>query len=263
MTPAPLDSLSVCIIAHNEAGNIEQTLASLAGWATDVIVLDCGSTDATAAIARAAGARVHTAENDLPELSKNRCFALADREWIFSIDADEVATEEVKREIAATIERSPRENGFKIPRRNHYFGAPLMHGGNYPDRQLRLFRAGRGHYPTGAFHERLVIDGSVGELTAPFDHHPYPSFAVWMRKFEYYTEYGAGQLAAARVPITSATIRHHMVTRPLRRYLERLLLKRGIRDGVPGVLAATFDLMTHVVSFGKYWHAERRRGPMG
>lgn len=259
MTNGPLESLSVCIIAHDEATYLPRALASVLGWAAQVVVLDCGSTDATAEIARTAGAEVHTAANDLPELSKNRCFELADREWIFSLDADEVLTEASKREIAATIARAPRENGFKLPRRNHYFGAPLSHGGNYPDRQLRLFRRGRGHYPSGAFHERLAIDGSVGELTEPFEHHPYPTFAVWMRKFDYYTKYGAEQLAKAGVPITAATIRHHMVTRPLRRYLERLVLRRGIRDGVPGVLAATFDLLTHVVSFGRYWQTVRER----
>jgi hypothetical protein len=77
-----------------------------------------------------------------------------------------------------------------------------------------------------------------------------------MRKLDYYTDYGASKLAEKNIPINSSTIRHHMITRPMRRWLERLFLKRGIRDGVPGVLAASSDFITNVVSFGKYWHQQ-------
>ena len=254
-----IDRLSVCIVAHNEAENLPRTLASVRDWAGEIVVLDCASTDTTAAVAREGGATVHAAPNALPEVSKNLCFEHAGREWILSLDADEIIPEALALEIAALIAREPRENGFKIPRRNFYFGAPVMHGGNYPDKQLRLFRRGRGRFPTGALHERMAIDGEVGELTSAFDHHPYPTFAVWMRKFDYYTAYAAMKHAHAEVPITRATVRHHMITRPLRRYVERLVLKRGIRDGVPGVLAATLDLMTNVVGFGRYWMRTEHR----
>jgi hypothetical protein len=167
-------------------------------------------------------------------------------------------TDELKREIEELLAGTPRENGFKVPRRNFYFGSPLSHGGNYPDRQLRLFRRGRGSYPGVGYHERLIVDGEVGELRHPFDHHPYPTFEVWFQEFDRYTRHGALVLEKEGVPITPAMIRHHMITRPMRRWLERLFLKGGIKDGVPGVLAATFDLMTNVVSFGRYWERMKR-----
>lgn len=254
-----LPGLSVCIVAFNEAANIGRTLDSVIGWAGEVVVVDCHSSDATASIARDAGAAVHLRPNIIPEATKNISFELATGEWILSLDADEVLSEELRTEIEQVIARSPQENGFRIPRRNFYFGVPLKHGGNYPDRQLRLFRRGRGKFPGLGYHERIVIDGDVGELIAPFDHHPYPTFDAWLRKFEFYTEYGAATLQRENVPITASTIRHHMITRPMRRWIERIFIKRGIRDGVPGVLAATFDLMTIVVSFGKYWDRSRRR----
>jgi glycosyltransferase involved in cell wall biosynthesis len=261
-SPAPdaerVDRLSVCIIAHDEAANIERTLTSVTGWAGEVIVVDCESTDDTGAIARRMGAAVHRRPNKLPELSKNDCFELASREWILSLDADEVVPDEVRREIESTISRNPIENGFKIPRRNYYFGVPLRHGGGYPDRQLRLFRRGRGRFPTGALHERLRVDGRVGDLTAAFDHFPYPSFDVWRRKFDFYTDVEAAALADRGVPIDRRTIRRHLITRPMRRWLERLFLRGGLRDGPAGILAATFDLMNQVVSFGKYWDRARR-----
>ena len=250
-------SLSICIVAHNEAANIGLTLASVSGWAGEIVVVDCESTDGTGSIAAAMGAQVFERPNIVPEATKNISFDLASREWIFCLDADEIIPDELKREIERVIGRTPAENGFKLPRRNFYFGAPLMHGGNYPDKQLRLFRRGTGRYPGRGYHERIEVTGEVGELRTPFDHHPYPTFDVWLRKFQFYTDYGAAVLERDRVPINAKTIRHHMITRPMRRWLERLLLKRGIRDGVPGVLAASFDLITNIVSFGKYWMKTR------
>jgi len=245
--------LSVCIVAHNEAANIARAIESVAGWAAEVVVVDCESTDDTAALALALGAVVHQRPNIIPEANKNASFELARCAWIFSLDADELVPEELWREIADVIARDPAESGFKVPRRNFYFGQPLMHGGAYPDRQLRLFRRGSGRYPGRGYHERIEIDGTVGELRTSFDHHPYPTFDVWLRKFDFYTSYGADVLAGRKVPITAKNIRRHMIYRPLRRWLERLVVKRGIRDGVAGVLAATFDLMTNIVSFGRYW----------
>ena len=55
--------ISVVILTFNEARNLPRCLASIP-WCDDVLVLDSGSTDDTAAIARAAGARVMTRSFD-------------------------------------------------------------------------------------------------------------------------------------------------------------------------------------------------------
>jgi hypothetical protein len=116
-----------------------------------------------------------------------------------------------------------------------------------------LFRRGRGRYPGTAFQERLLIEGSIGEMLEPLDHHPYPNFEIWMRKLDHYTAGGARELEQRGIPINARSIRQQMITRPLRRWIERLFLKRGIRDGVPGVVAASSDLITIVMSFARYW----------
>ncbi len=245
--------VSVCIVAHNEADNIERAILSAQGWAEEIVVVDCESTDGTGELALRLGANVYQRPNIIPEANKNASFDCATCEWIFSLDADELIPKELWQEIATLIHRAPAENGFKIPRRNFYFGQPLRYGGAFPDRQLRLFRKGLGRYPGKGYHERINVQGATGELQTPFDHHPYPTFEIWLRKFDFYTKYAASVLEQRNVPITSGSIRHHMITRPLRRWFERLFLKRGIKDGVPGVLAASFDLMTNIVGFGRYW----------
>jgi glycosyltransferase involved in cell wall biosynthesis len=52
-----MQSLSVAIVACNEAENIGRTLASVA-WASEINLIDSGSTDSTVQIATSYGARV-------------------------------------------------------------------------------------------------------------------------------------------------------------------------------------------------------------
>lgn len=236
-----------------------RTLRSVVGWAAQVVVLDCESSDATAALAEANGAEVHHGPNNYPEANKNHCFHYAREEWILIVDADEVIPERVKQEVEKVISTNLAHTGFRLPRRNFYFGTPLMHGSNYPDRQLRLFRRGKGSYPGKGYHETLDIDGTVGNLTEPFDHFTYPTFEEWFKEFNRYTRYEAEVYQKQGIPITKWAIWKYMILRPLRRWFKRLFLKQGIRDGVPGVLAATFDLMTKVVGFGRYWEMTKNK----
>jgi len=102
--------LSVIIITKNEAAHIEACLASVS-FADEIIVLDSGSTDGTVEIARGLGATVHQSP-DWPGFGpqKNRALALATQEWVFSIDADERVTPELRQEIIDTL-RSPTRTG--------------------------------------------------------------------------------------------------------------------------------------------------------
>ena len=50
--------VALVMIARNEAARIVRALASVAHCVDELVVLDTGSTDATVALARSAGARV-------------------------------------------------------------------------------------------------------------------------------------------------------------------------------------------------------------
>lgn len=85
---------ALVLIARNEAACIDRCLASARAWVDEVLVLDTGSTDATATIARAAGARVeHFAWIDDFAAARNHALALADADWHIVLDADEWLTE--------------------------------------------------------------------------------------------------------------------------------------------------------------------------
>jgi len=114
-----MTALSVVIIAKNEAANIRACIESVA-WADEIIVVDSGSTDDTAKIAREMGAKVYV-HADWPGFGpqKNRALGYATGAWVFSIDADERVTQELRSEIEQAIRKADAD-GYYCPRLSQF-----------------------------------------------------------------------------------------------------------------------------------------------
>src|SRR5882724_6960208 len=129
--------ISATIITLNEEANIRDACESLA-WADEIIVVDSGSTDKTREIAQACGARV--IENDWPGFAAQKQFAAEQSlyDWVFSLDADERVSEQLKTSIAELrrLDEPKLADGYRIPRRSYYQGRWIKGGGWYPDLQL-------------------------------------------------------------------------------------------------------------------------------
>ena len=93
--------ISCFIIAKDEADRIGRTIESVQPWVNEVIVVDSGSTDDTMAVAIRAGARAIS--NAWPGFGQQKRFAedQCTNDWLLNIDADEVVTPELCREIEA------------------------------------------------------------------------------------------------------------------------------------------------------------------
>jgi len=91
--------LSVYYITLNEELRLPESLAKVAGWADEIIVVDSGSTDRTREIAEAAGACfVH---NDWQGFACQKAFAasLCRNDWVLDLDADEVLSDKLVRTV--------------------------------------------------------------------------------------------------------------------------------------------------------------------
>src|SRR5438128_2264675 len=84
-----MSQFSIVIVAKNAENKIGRLLTSLQGLTDDVIVVDTGSSDATATIAENAGAKVHHLPWKGYGRSKNEAIAFAKYDWILSLDSDE------------------------------------------------------------------------------------------------------------------------------------------------------------------------------
>lgn len=231
--------ISAIVLTLNEERHLPDCLASLS-WADEIVVFDSGSTDATARIASAAGARVVTRAFDHYAGQRDAALRSVSSEWVLFVDADERIPEALRDEIRSVLARP--EAGWWIPRHNYLFGRLTKHTGWYPDYQLRLLRREKARYdPTRPVHELVLLDGVAGHLTQSMVHLNYETVGEFVKKQTYYAAYDADRLALEGVRAKP----HHLLSQPLRHFWWRFVTLQGWRDGFHGlrlsVLMARFE----------------------
>jgi glycosyltransferase involved in cell wall biosynthesis len=241
-----LNGLSVIVITHNEAANIEACLRSVS-FADEVIVLDSGSTDATRTIAHALGAVVQTAA-DWPGfgVQKNRALALASHSWVLSIDADERVSPKLAVLIKDAI-GSSQHTAFEVPRLTQFCGRWIHHCGWTPDYVLRLFKRGTARFSDDLVHERVIqISVGSGRLSEPLLHYSYPTPSHYWRKLDSYSQAWAAQRFARGQTTGMARAALSGAVAFIRSYVFRL----GFLDGAMGFAVCA---MQGQATFGKYF----------
>src|SRR5262245_14455886 len=95
---ALMHKVSAYILAYNEAEKIADAVSSVL-WADEVVVIDSGSSDRTAEIAKGLGVRVVQVEfHGFGDL-RNQAVAQCRHDWVFSLDSDERCTADARDEI--------------------------------------------------------------------------------------------------------------------------------------------------------------------
>ena len=225
-------TLSVILITKNEAELVGQCLESVK-WADEIIVLDSGSTDETVEICRRYTDRVVV--TDWPGFGpqKNRALAMATGDWVLSIDADEEVTPALAQEIQEVL-KTPRAQGYTLPRLSSYCGRFMRHSGWWPDPVLRLFKREAGVFTQARVHERVVVQGDVRPLDNTLLHHSFRSVEQVLHKVNHYSGEGALALQAQGRQASLATAVGHGLWSFIRTYF----LKRGFLDGREGFILA-------------------------
>ncbi|NEX60914.1 glycosyltransferase family 2 protein [Noviherbaspirillum galbum] len=226
--------LSVILITKNEASNIRACLESV-GFANEWIIVDSGSTDGTAQIARDFGATVIETP-DWPGFGpqKNRALDAATGDWVLSIDADERITEPLRDEILAAM-RDGAHAAYALPRLSSFCGYFIHHSGWYPDHIVRLFRRGAARFSDSLVHESLrVTQGTTGRLASHMIHYSYLDDESVLHKLNHYSTLGAKQAFAAGKRGGLGKAVGHALSAFLRSYV----FKRGFLDGRAGLMVA-------------------------
>lgn len=220
--------LSVTIITLNEQANIGRCLDSLS-FADEVIVVDSGSTDRTLQIAKEKGAKVFTNDWKGYGQQKNYAHAQASGPWILNLDADEVVSADLAKEIKEAIQRS-EFSGYRIPRKTRFLGRWIMHGGWYPNYLVRLSLKDRSSWTEPKIHEELKVEGPVGRLLNDLEHYTFDGIEDQVLANLKYAKLGSEELKLKN----KRPSLFRQILKPWGKFIETYLLKRGFLDGWPG-----------------------------
>lgn len=272
--------VAVIILTYNEEENIAQALRSVCGWARQVFVFDSFSQDKTLEIARGFDCRV--AQHKFEDYGRQRNAALdelpIEAEWVFFLDADEWAPEELKREISGLVARRPKEDGFYLKRRFLFMGRWIKHG-YYPTWILRLFRRGKGRCEDRQVNEHILVEGPTGRLNEDFIHEDRNDLGRWVAKHngyatreaeELFNEAAAGQIDATLWGTQAERkrwVRYKVwnrlppLVRPFAYFSYRYFARGGALDGKEALVfhmmqALWFPLLIDA----KYLEMKKRRG---
>jgi glycosyltransferase involved in cell wall biosynthesis len=223
-----MQKLSAIIIAKNEAANLPRCLASLQGISDEVVVVDSGSTDATPDICASYGAR--WIEHPWCGFSEQKNFAnsIAAYDLLFSIDADEAVTDELRASILHVKAYGGTDVAYAMNRLTNYCGHWIHHCGWYPDDKVRIFNRNAAHWD-GQVHETLVLapGTTVEKLHGDLTHYSYYAVSDHYARTDKYAALGAAEAFARGKRVSFLKMWTHTVWRFIRDYL----FKQGFLDG--------------------------------
>jgi glycosyltransferase involved in cell wall biosynthesis len=228
-----MNRISFTLITRDEEHNLPRALASIKELADEILVVDSGSQDQTCQVASSQGARViERAWTDYSD-QKNFAAAQAAHDWIFSLDADEELSPELRASLASWKSRRPEAAAYRMRRKARYLDGWIHHSGWYPDPKRRLYRRDAARW-IGKLHESLEVGSAVGCLEGDLLHYTFDTLDAHKRAVHRYTSLAAEDMWMRGrrrwlLPLFFAS--------PWA-FLRTLVLQQGLRDGYRGVLIA-------------------------
>src|SRR5690606_1047949 len=238
--------VSATIIAKNEEDHIADCLKSARLVADEIIVLDSGSSDQTAEIARQYADIVEVTDWPGFGIQKQRALEKATGDWVLSLDADERITPELAQEINHHL-ADPDADAYKLPWAVTIYGKRLDFGrsGRAP---LRLFRREGVRFSDALVHERILIpeDRKIRTLRGRLTHYTHRDFGHSLEKSAKYAWLGS-QEKHRRGKKTRTMI--YPTLRGLMTFIQVYFIRFGFLDGAVGYLTAVTYAQ---VTFNKY-----------
>ncbi len=283
-----MSRLSVVLATYNEEKNLGRCLSAVKEIADEIVIVDGSSTDKTVDIAKSFGAKVVVCDNPpIFHINKQKALDLASSGWILQLDADEVVTPQLAKEIKMIISLDDREievyqqnlkerdlflrhqrlieerdgkigeeskefAGFFIPRKNYFLGKFLRYGGVYPDGVIRLVKKGKAYFPCKSVHEQIVVKGRIGWLANPLLHYDSPTFSRYLKRNSRYIDLIVQDLKKQKVKKNLWQFLNYFFWKPLCWFLLTTLRHKGILDGWQGIVFSFFSALRFPRAYFRY-----------
>ena len=228
--------LSAVLCVHNEERRLARCLDAL-GFADEIVLVLDRCTDRTRAIGEAYGAVMLSGMFPLEGTRRAAGMNAASGDWILEIDADEIVSADLAREVLASLD-DERFAFRKVPVDNYVGDRLIRHGwGGAFGTSLaaRLYRRGLKRWGGERVHPGVAFDGLEGpRLTSPLRHQFADSVSDVFRRLDRYTDLKAQDLRehGGKTDITDNA------WRGLRRFWKCYVRRRGWKEGGWGLMIA-------------------------
>ena len=187
-----MTDMTVIILTKNEETDIVRCIRSVKEWVQRIVVVDSGSTDRTCELAAAEGVEVVRHE-PFVDYAKQFNWAIdnlnINTTWVFRLDADEVVTPELRKELETLLEKHADDDvsGFMMRYKVEFLGRFLKHGGFYPFLKITIFKYGKGRFEDRAMGEHIVLsEGRCIDLKEDAIHYAFKSVNAYVDKHNWY-----------------------------------------------------------------------------
>jgi (heptosyl)LPS beta-1,4-glucosyltransferase len=246
--------LAVLLTVRDEEEQLPGALASVAGWAPElVVVVDPRTTDRTREIAVGAGARVFENRFEASAAQCNWGLERCASRWVLVLDADERVTARLRAEIDRTL-ADPAHAAYAVRRVNFAFDRRVRFGDWGADEIVRLLDRTRSRFAERAVHG-AVDAPSVGRLGGALEHYTLRSLGQFLPKLHDYALRGAADLLAQGRRAGPVGALAHAEWRFVRSYVLRL----GFLDGRAGFVVAVLGAYGTFLKWAAVWEAMTRR----
>lgn len=249
-----MKKITAIIPTFNEQERIKNSLKS-AQFADEIIVVDSFSTDDTISIVKKSNAILLQRKFDDFSNQKNYAIQQATHDWIIWIDADEVLTSELQKEIRDAVNNPHQNVGFYIRRVFFFKGKKMRFTGTQNDKLIRLFNRNHCHYE-GIVHEKITTKGKLGYLKNKILHYSYINFDKYITKLNQHSALKAKELYDKNLTITP----FHIIVKPIARFIKHYFVKFGIFDGFYGFIISFALSYGVLVRYIKLWNLKQKYG---
>lgn len=283
-----MSNLSVVLAVYNEENNLEDCLNSIKDIASEIVIVDGGSTDSTITIAEKFTSRIIKTNNPaIFHINKQKALEAAKYDWILQLDADERVTNKLAEEIKKVIRSSQSQiellqqrlikralftrhqdllekrdgqigknegdySAFFIPRLNFFLGKYLKYGGVYPDGVIRLVKKGKAKFPCKSVHEQIEVDGKVGWLESDLLHMADPTIKRYLYRNSRYIDLLTQELKSSKVEKNLPQGFNYFLIKPIYWFVLTQLRYKGILDGFQGVIFSFFSALRFPRAYYRY-----------
>lgn len=245
-----MHKISAVIITHNEENRVRSTLESVK-WCDEIIILDSNSTDKTIDICKEySNCKIFFQPFLGYGLQKELAVEKASNDWVLSLDADEVVTDALRKEIQ-TILSEPviQSSGFYVPITLIFMNKLFRHGSQHKDMHLRLFNKTEGDYDTKNLHETVHVKGFAPELKSEIMHKSFIDIQHYLLKLNDYTSIYARD-AFKRGKRTSKS---KSIFRFLFEFFRQYILELNFLNGYAGFVWSVFSSYYVFVKLAKLY----------